>query len=127
MYRIIFFFSTFLLLTACSEELRQVDAAATNFYHNMQAQDYEAIKAMIYEPALQTTPWEQWEAALAANQQAYGALKSFSCTGSKYADDERGLRYQLRYEVEYEQDKKTEELIFLKADGHYQLVHYQFR
>lgn len=128
MKRILFLcFSALFLLTACSEEVRQVDAAATNFYHNLKTEDYEAIKPMIYKKALEASSWEYWKSAISRNQEEYGSLKSFSCTGTKYVDDNMGLRYQLRYEVEYEKETKTEELVFLKVDGRYQLVHYQFQ
>jgi hypothetical protein len=119
-------FIALFVITSCSVSPEAAEQNAAQFYEKLKARDYNALKNMLDEEALQMNTWEEWE-QIFVQKEALGDLISYEKEiGFEAAYFNERSTISLKYTVKYSTATLYEYIKFIKQGEDYKVITYAY-
>jgi hypothetical protein len=126
LFHLFIFGSLLFVLGSCSVSPEEAEKQATVFYEKLKQHDYEAIKGMLDEEALNANTWEEWLQIL-SNKEQLGELVSFEKSMGFHTNYQNGVStISFRYTTEYTDLTLYEFIKLVKRGEEYKVLVYAY-
>lgn len=125
-FNLFLFTSVLLIVTSCSISPEAAEQNAAKFYEKLKARDYNALKNMLDEEALQMNSWEEWEQIFRQKEDLGDLISYEKEIGFEAAYFNERSTISLKYIVKYTSITLYEYIKFIKQGEDYNIITYAY-